>query len=129
MKKGKQICEQLKQIRLDIARKNGIEYTPNECHHEGDCAGTCPACDCELLYLEREISRKRSLGKVAVVGISLGLASLSLTSCLGSGNIQGGIVDATTEMTDTSIQGDLENVDSVPELIDNAQNIDESTND
>ncbi len=67
MKNGKKICEQLKQIRLDIARENGIEYTPCECNHKGDCAGTCPACDSELRYLEREISRKRfGLGKAAV---------------------------------------------------------------
>ena len=38
MKNGKKICETLKRIRLDIARANGIEYTPCECNHEGDCA-------------------------------------------------------------------------------------------
>ena len=79
MKNGKKICETLKQIRLDIAQANGIEYIPRECHHKGDCAGTCPACDSELMYLEREISRRRPFGKVSVIGICLGLASLSLT--------------------------------------------------
>lgn len=83
MKTGKKICESLKQIRLDIAHENGIQYTPNECHHDGDCAGTCPACDAELRYLEQEINRKRSLGKAAVVGISMGVAAISLTSCMG----------------------------------------------
>ncbi|MBR5170427.1 MAG: hypothetical protein IKW85_07655 [Muribaculaceae bacterium] len=79
MKRDKQICETLKQIRLDIARAHGIEYTPRNCNHEGDCAGTCPACYSEVLYLEREISRRRLLNTAAIVGI--GLSSLSLTSC------------------------------------------------
>lgn len=81
MKNGKKICETLKQIRLDIARANEIEYSPCECNHEGDCAGTCPACDSELMFLESEIAKKRSSGKIAIVGICMGLASLSFASC------------------------------------------------
>ena len=82
MKHGKHICEQLKAIRLDIARANGIKYVPRECHHEGNCSGTCPACESEMRYLEREIARRRSLGKAALVaGVSLGLMTLSVTSC------------------------------------------------
>lgn len=82
MKHGKFICNQLKQVRLDIARANGIKYVPRECHHEGDCEGTCPACESEMRYLEREIARKRSMGKVALIaGVSLGLTSLTTTSC------------------------------------------------
>ena len=76
MKHGKFICETLKKVRLEIARANGIKYAPRECHHEGDCAGTCPACESEMRYLEREIARRRFLGKAALVaGVSLGLAS------------------------------------------------------
>ena len=82
MKRGKHICETLRAIRLDIARANGIKYFPRVCHHEGDCAGTCPACESEVRYLEREIARKRRLGKAAVVaGVSLGLMSVTATSC------------------------------------------------
>ena len=82
MKKGKHICNTLKAIRLDIARANGIKYVPRECHHEGDCSGTCPACESEMRYLEREIARRRSNGKAALIaGVSLGLMTLSLTSC------------------------------------------------
>lgn len=78
MKHGKYICNTLKAVRLDIARANGIKYEPRECHHEGDCAGTCPACESEMRYLEREIARKRSIGKAALVaGVSLVLSSLS----------------------------------------------------
>ena len=82
MKHGKHICNALKQVRLDIARANGIEYQPRECHHEGDCAGTCPACESEMRYLEREIARRRAHGKAALVaGVSLGLMSFTATSC------------------------------------------------
>lgn len=82
MKNGRFICDQLKQIRLDIARANGIKYAPRECHHEGDCQGTCPACESEVRYLEREIARRRSHGKVALIaGVSLGLLSFTATSC------------------------------------------------
>ena len=103
MKKGKKICEQLKQIRLDIARANSIEYTPRECHHEGDCAGTCPACDEELRYLENAISRKRAtIGKAAIVGISMGLASLPLTSCMGQTQ---GALEAVEDSTEVITEG------------------------
>ena len=78
MEHGKYICNALKAVRLDIARANGIEYTPKACKHEGECAGTCPACESEIRYLEREIARKRSMGKAALVaGVSLTLSSLS----------------------------------------------------
>jgi TonB family protein len=80
MRHGKKVCDTLKAIRLDIARANGIEYAPTECTHKGDCAGTCPACESEIRYLEREIARKRSLGKAALVaGVSLGMMSFTAT--------------------------------------------------
>lgn len=75
MKHGKSVCNTLKQIRLDIARANGIDYVPAPCSHDGDCAGSCPACESEVEYLEREISRKRSLGKTVLVA-GVGLTSL-----------------------------------------------------
>ncbi len=81
MKHGKFICNTLKAIRLDIARANGIEYSPCECHHKGDCAGTCPACESEMRYLENEIARRRLLGKAALVaGVSLAVSSLTATA-------------------------------------------------
>lgn len=81
MKHGKFICNTLKAIRLDIARANGIEYSPCECYHKGDCAGTCPACESEMRYLENEIARRRLLGKAALVaGVSLAVSSLTATA-------------------------------------------------
>lgn len=78
MKHGRLICDTLRAIRLDIARANGIEYAPTPCHHKGECSGSCPACESEVRYLEREIAHKRSLGKAALVaGVSLAVSSLS----------------------------------------------------
>lgn len=52
MNYGKKICRQLKAIRKKIADANGISYSPSKCNHRGDCAGTCPACDAELRFIE-----------------------------------------------------------------------------
>jgi TonB family protein len=80
MKRGKKICKALKEVRLQVAKANDIEYAPTECHHEGDCAGTCPKCEAEVQYLERQLQLRRHLGKaVAVVGVSMGLAAI--TAC------------------------------------------------
>ena len=77
MNYGRHICNTLKAIRRQIAETNEIKYEPRECHHEGDCAGTCPACEAEVRYLEGEISKRRRLGRaVALTGISAGLAAL-----------------------------------------------------
>ena len=78
MKQGRHICNTLKAIRRQIADANGIKYEPRECHHEGYCAGTCPACEAEVRYLEGELRRRSSMGKkVALAGIAMGMAGLS----------------------------------------------------
>ena len=78
MKQGRHTCNTLKAIRKQIAEANEIKYEPVECTHEGDCAGTCPACEAEVRYLEGELSKRSHLGKkVAVVGIAAGMASLA----------------------------------------------------
>lgn len=78
MMKGKSICKVLKAIRKQVADANDIKYEPRECHHQGDCRGTCPACEAEVKYIEQQLDLRRQLGKaVAVVGISAGLAALT----------------------------------------------------
>lgn len=73
MEKGKQTCKILKEIRKQIAEENDIELITSECTHKGDCAGTCPKCEAEVRYLERELEKRQRLGKVAVfAGLSLG---------------------------------------------------------
>ena len=68
----------LKTIRKQIADANEIKYEPRECHHQGECRGTCPGCEAEVRYLERQLDIRRQLGKaVAIVGLSAGLSALS----------------------------------------------------
>lgn len=55
---GKDKCNLLREIRKRIAAQYGLTYQPTECHHEGDCAGTCPKCDAELQDLQRELKEK-----------------------------------------------------------------------
>ena len=75
MAKGKQTCKILKEIRKQIAEENDIELVISECTHKGDCAGTCPKCEAEVRYLERELEKRQRLGKAAVfAGITLGTA-------------------------------------------------------
>ena len=80
MTRGKAICKALKSVRKRIAEANEIDYQPRECHHEGECAGTCPACEAEMRYLERQISLRRCAGKAVVIaGLSMSLGAL--TAC------------------------------------------------
>ena len=76
MVKGKSTCKLLKDIRQQIADANGISYQPKECHHKGDCAGTCPACEEEIRYLERELRARKGNGfGMKVAGIAAGICA------------------------------------------------------
>ncbi|MBQ6594888.1 MAG: hypothetical protein IJH78_04425 [Clostridia bacterium] len=78
---GKQKCAFLKEIRRRIAQENDIDLIIEECTHKGDCRGTCPRCEAEVRYLERELEKRQQLKKrVALVGISAGM-TLALTGC------------------------------------------------
>ena len=78
MAKGKQTCKILKEIRKQIAAENDIQLVIEECTYKGDCLGTCPKCEAEVRYLERELEKRQRLGKAAMVaGLSVGLLSSS----------------------------------------------------
>lgn len=59
MNKGKKKCMFLKSIRRSIAKKFGLNYNPAECTHTGDCAGTCPTCDAEMIDLQRQLDANK----------------------------------------------------------------------
>ena len=74
MEKGKAICKVLKEVRQRIAKENGISYKPVECHHEGECSGTCPGCEKEIRYLEEQLRNKQRGGLgLKVAGIAAGV--------------------------------------------------------
>ena len=81
MKTGKRICETLKAIRREIASANGIDYTPTPCNHLSDCAGTCPMCEQETRWLERQLRSRQVMGKaVAIAGMSIALSSVTASA-------------------------------------------------
>ena len=76
MTKGRSTCKLLKSIRQQIADANGISYRPKECHYKGDCTGTCPACEEEIRYLERELKARKGNGfGMKVAGIAAGICA------------------------------------------------------
>lgn len=106
--RGKEKCKALKEIRRQIAEKNDIEFAVSECKHQGECRGTCPKCEAELRYLERELAVRQSLGKaVAIAGITVGVCT-TLTAC----NPIEVVSDIVDEVFDngTTLQGDVEAV-------------------
>ena len=72
MKRGKKICQTLKDIRLQVAQANEIPYEPTECKHKGDCSGTCPKCEEEVRYIEHQLNVRRMMGKaVTMAGVAM----------------------------------------------------------
>ena len=68
----------LKTIRKQVADANEIKYELRECNYQGECRGTCPACEAEVRYIEQQLDVRRQLGMaVAIVGISAGLSALT----------------------------------------------------
>ena len=76
MSHGKNICRQLKAIRRQIAEENDIPLEIPTCTYQGPCAGTCPQCESEVHFLEKELAKRITLGKAATVaGIAVTLAA------------------------------------------------------
>lgn len=100
MAKGKRTCKILKEIRKQIAADNDIELVIEECTYKGDCLGTCPRCEAEVRYLERELEKRQRMGKVAVIaGLSLG-TMLTASSCANPGPQVTGKVPAYSDPTE-----------------------------
>lgn len=109
--KGKDKCKILKEIRAQIAAANDIDWVVENCSHKGECRGTCPKCEAEVLTLERALARRRALGKtVAVVGLSAGMIVAS-TSCAEMSSIGGNQLDgdmaAPASTTTLELQGGM----------------------
>ena len=110
MAKGKSTCKLLKDIRQQIADANGISYQPKECHYKGDCAGTCPACEEEIRYLERELKARKGNGfGMKVAGIAAGICATVMPMTAAA---QGVKPDSTANFpVHTAKKGDVKVVD------------------
>ena len=111
MAKGKRTCKILKEIRKQIAADNDIELVIEDCTYKGDCLGTCPRCEAEVRYLERELEKRQRMGKVAVIaGLSLG-TMLTASSCSHLGPQVTGRVPATPDPPATTLPTDTTDPD------------------
>ncbi len=78
---GKEKCRILKEIRRKIADENDIPFVTEECTHKGNCKGTCPRCESELRYLEKQLARRAAIGKtVTLAALCTGMA-LTTSGC------------------------------------------------
>lgn len=99
--KGKEKCKALKEIRRQIAEKNDIPFAVSQCTFQGECTGTCPKCESELRYLEKELARRKKLGKaIAVAGISVSVCS-TLSACSPIPHL----IDSISDILDENISG------------------------
>ena len=114
MAKGKQTCKILKEIRKQIAAENDIEFVTSECTHKGDCAGTCPKCEAEVRYLERELEKRQRLGKAAIfAGMTIGTA-ITAAGCGPLAPTPNGMME---NPRDTIVAADTIRNDSVEEPV------------
>ena len=105
---GKEKCRRLRAMRERIARANELDYCEKECGHEGPCAGTCSYCEARARELERELSRRASLGRrVAVAGLCVGLAA-AVSGCSAVDAAAGAIRALVPHRTQTEEPVELE---------------------
>ena len=86
---GKEKCRILKEIRQKIADENDIAYVTRECTYQGDCRGTCPKCESELRYLEKQLAARAAAGKrIAIAALCAGM-TFSMGGCSAIPNNKG----------------------------------------
>ena len=52
---GHDICDRLKAIRREIAKRNSIKLDIPQCNSDKPCTGTCPQCENEVKALEQTL--------------------------------------------------------------------------
>ncbi|MBO4805369.1 MAG: energy transducer TonB [Paludibacteraceae bacterium] len=114
MAKGKSICAYLKNLRRQIAEANGIDYSPRQCTYEGDCSGTCPACEREREYIESQLSLRQKWGApLKIVGLSVALASGSASAS----DLQEERVDSSKESRSCPESAQLEDHEDLEDVV------------
>ena len=71
----------MKEIRQKIADENDIPYVTEECGYKGECRGTCPKCESDLRYLEKQLAARVAAGKkIVITALCAGMA-LGVSGC------------------------------------------------
>lgn len=96
---GKKKCRILKEIRQKIADENDIPYVTHECKFQGECEGTCPRCESELKYLEKQLAARAAAGKrIAIAALCAGM-TFSMAGCTSPfANNKGGDKSGTEDL-------------------------------
>jgi hypothetical protein len=96
---GKKKCRILKEIRQKIADENDIPYVTHECKFQGECKGTCPRCESELKYLEKQLAARAAAGKrIAIAALCAGM-TFSMAGCASPfSNNKGGDKSGTEDL-------------------------------
>ena len=111
MTHGKNICNQLKEVRKRIAEENDIPLEIEECTYKGECRGTCPRCEAEVRYLENALADRLRLGKVATVaGLALGLAA---TTAQAQTPVQSTPIPDSITRHENLVEGEIDEEDNV----------------
>lgn len=119
---GRIICDELKRVRLELAKANGIDYQPTVCNHQGECSGTCPKCEAELAELTRQIKEKKSakvigVAPLKIVATAVVASTLALASCQ-DGDMEEGDVEVpqsdTTAQKQKVLDPSVLSADSIP---------------
>jgi TonB family protein len=85
-----------------------------ECTYQGDCLGTCPKCEAEVRYLERELEKRQRLGKAAIfAGMTIGTA-ITAAGCGPLAPTPNGMME---NPRDTIVAADTISNDSVEEPV------------
>lgn len=124
MNHGKETCRMLKELRHKIADANDIVLETSECRFKGECTGTCPRCEAEVRYLERQLAARRRSGKaIRLVGLTAGAIIMSgcgsVSDSKPTETLSGEVIDTimAEEMCDTvdDIKTDeIMSVDTIP---------------
>ncbi|MBP5319324.1 MAG: hypothetical protein J6Y77_07990 [Paludibacteraceae bacterium] len=86
MSTGKEVCKNLRRVRREIAKANGIVLIQKNCTHKDGCQGTCPRCEQEVRYLSAELEKRRRMGMaVKIVGVAALSGTVALSSCVTGG--------------------------------------------
>ena len=60
---GKEKCKYLSSLREEICKKNKLPMKITECKYTGECIGTCPKCEIELIKISEELDGKSGRNK------------------------------------------------------------------
>jgi hypothetical protein len=126
MPTGRKICDILKDIRKTVSESEGIDLHQSECHHKGECLGTCPKCEAELQEINNKVSHNRllTIGTATLTAVSLSACGINTNTSDISGDVSvstesktaGSAIGFDTSTAATTESSEIYESESVSEL-------------